>query len=118
MLNQFVVGKVPFKEIEKVDRIHSNILCENEDFVLHNVGLSSIAKPMETLKTKIFNYNVMVLRNNLGSNLTLTSIPYSEEYSLSSKIKIRLARMLSKKIRRKILIYILKRKVRELKNLQ
>ncbi|QQQ09959.1 CDP-glycerol glycerophosphotransferase family protein [Mammaliicoccus sciuri] len=101
VLNQFVVGKVPFKEIEKVDRIHSNILCGNEDFVLHNVGLSSIAKPMETLKTKIFNDNVMVLRNNLGSNLTLTSIPYSEEYSLSSKIKIRLARMLSKKNKKK-----------------
>lgn len=101
VLNQIVVGKIPFKEIEKLDRIHSNLLCGNEKFVLHNVGLSSIAKPMETLKTKIFNNNVMVLRNNLGSNLTLTSIPYSEEYSLSSKMKIRLARILSRKNKKK-----------------
>lgn len=101
VLNQLVVGKIPFKEIEKLDRIHSNLLCGNEKFVLHNVGLSSIAKPMETLKTKIFNNNVMVLRNNLGSNLTLTSIPYSEEYSLSSKMKIRLARILSRKNKKK-----------------
>ncbi|RIN22942.1 CDP-glycerol glycerophosphotransferase family protein, partial [Mammaliicoccus vitulinus] len=96
VFNQFVIGKIPFKEIENLDRIHSNILCGSEDFVLHNVGLSSLAKPMETLKTAVFNENVMVLRNNLGSNLTLTSIPYSEEYSFSSKLKIKLASIFSR----------------------
>lgn len=97
ILNQFVVGKIPLKEIEKIDRIHSNILCGNDKFILHNVALSSVAKPMQTLKTTVFNKNVMVLRNNLGSNLTLTTIPYSEEYSVSSKVKIKLARIFGKR---------------------
>ncbi|WP_323703198.1 CDP-glycerol glycerophosphotransferase family protein [Mammaliicoccus sp. Dog046] len=101
VLNQFVVGKVPFEEIEKLDRIHTNILCGSEDFVLHNVGLSSLAKPMQTLKSSVFKDNVMILRNNLGANLTLTSIPYSEEYSMSNKIKIKVAKLFSKKNKNK-----------------
>ncbi|WP_422404149.1 CDP-glycerol glycerophosphotransferase family protein [Mammaliicoccus sp. JADD-157] len=101
ILNQFVIAKIPFKEIEKLDRIHTNILCGNNEFVLHNVALSNLTKPMKTLKITVFNDNVLVLRNNLGSNLTLTSMPYSKEYSKFNKFKIKLASVLSRKRKNK-----------------
>lgn len=60
-----------------------------------------MTKPMKTLKITIFNDNVLVLRNNLGSNLTLTSMPYSKEYSKFNKFKIKLASVFSRKRKNK-----------------
>lgn len=97
VLNQLVIGKVPLEAIEETNRIRSNLLCGNEDFILHNISLSPITRPMRTLITSIFKDNIMVMRNNLGGNLTVTSIPYSPEYSFNNKIKIKLAKMFSKK---------------------
>ncbi|MBE9446771.1 CDP-glycerol glycerophosphotransferase family protein [Enterococcus faecalis] len=97
VLNQLVIGKVKYKDIINMQRIHSNLLCGSKGFILHNISLSPFSKPMKTHKVKRYMDNVMILRNNLGGNLTLTSIPFSHEYSLTSKLKIFTAKILSNK---------------------
>lgn len=96
ILNQFVIGKIPFENIIETNRIHSNLMCGNEKYVLHNVSFNGHAKPMKTHKTKHHKNNTLILRNNLGGNITLTSIPASKEYKINNKIKIRVARLLNK----------------------
>lgn len=96
VLNQLVIGKIPLKRIKEINRIHSNLLCGSDEFVLHNVSLNLYSTPMKTHKTIHYSHNTMVLRNNLGGNLTLTAIPFSPEYKIINKIKISLAKISSK----------------------
>ncbi|MGJ5718988.1 CDP-glycerol glycerophosphotransferase family protein, partial [Staphylococcus equorum] len=51
---------------------------------------------MKTFKTTRYDTNTMIFRNNLGGNITLTSIPYSPEYKPSSKLKIYIAKFFKK----------------------
>ena len=101
LLNQLVYGKVNYQDIKNMNRIHNNLLCGDENMTLHNIKLTPFSKPVKTYKIRRYKDNAMVLRNNLKSNVTLTSIPFSPEYTLSSKFKIFLAKVLSKKKKRK-----------------
>ncbi|WP_057511727.1 CDP-glycerol glycerophosphotransferase family protein [Staphylococcus sp. NAM3COL9] len=96
VLNQLVLGKIAYEDIKETNRIHSNLLCGNENYVLHNVSLNPYSKPMKTFKTTHYENNTMIFRNNLGGNVTLTSIPYSPEYKSSSKLKIYIAKFFKK----------------------
>ncbi|MDW3905987.1 CDP-glycerol glycerophosphotransferase family protein [Staphylococcus saprophyticus] len=97
ILNQLVYGKISYEDISSVNRIHSNLLCGNDEFIIHNISLNSFSKPMKTHKIKKYKNNAIIFRNNLGGNITLTSIPFSQEYSLVSKIKIFIAKLFAKK---------------------
>lgn len=97
LLNQLVYGKIKYQDIKNMNKIHSNFLCGDENMVLHNIKLTPFSKPVKTYKIRRYKENAMVLRNNLKSNVTFTSIPFSPEYSLSSKLKIFLAKVFSKK---------------------
>ncbi|MGG4178491.1 CDP-glycerol glycerophosphotransferase family protein [Virgibacillus pantothenticus] len=101
VLNQLAVAKLPISEVTKLNRIHTNLLCGNKSFVLHNISLNSYSKPMKTFLASKFRNELIVLRNNKNKHLAITSIPFTPEYKTRNKLKARIARVIAKLIPKK-----------------
>ncbi|MCC2344178.1 CDP-glycerol glycerophosphotransferase family protein [Bacillus anthracis] len=95
-LKRFGFFRVPLSNFDIDERIHNNLFVGNEDRLIHNL---SFKKNDEKVKTYIFKKHkdqLQVIRTNLQGNITSTRIPYAPEYSLTSRIKIKVAKFVSK----------------------
>lgn len=86
----------PLSNFDIDERIHNNLFVGNEDRLIHNLYFK---KDDEKVKTYIFKRHgdqLQVIRTNLQGNITSTRIPYAPEYTLTSRIKIKVAKFASK----------------------
>lgn len=96
VLNQIGYAKVPYDSLLKLNRIHTNLLAGTDKKAIHNVSLKQGSKSVKTNSIKKYKNQLMVARNNLASNLSLTSIPFSDEYTKENRLKNFIAGMLNK----------------------
>ncbi|GIN57259.1 CDP-glycerol glycerophosphotransferase [Lederbergia ruris] len=95
-LQRFGLFKVPVKSLMVEGRIHNNLLVGNEEIPIHNLRRRKRDKKATTLSFKKHGDQLMVIRTNLGGNLTATVVPFTEEYKLINRVKIKLAHLTSK----------------------
>ncbi|MBO0991479.1 CDP-glycerol glycerophosphotransferase family protein [Bacillus sp. SD088] len=95
-LQRFGLFKVPIKSLMVDGRIHNNLLVGDEKIPIHNLRRRKRDRKATTLSFKKQDDQLMVLRTNLGGNLTATVVPFSEEYHLINRIKIKMAHVASK----------------------
>jgi CDP-glycerol glycerophosphotransferase (TagB/SpsB family) len=95
-LKRFGYFKIPLSSLYINDRIHNNLFVGNEERLLHNLKLKFKDKKVKTLKFRKYGDQLNVIRTNLNGNVTSTIIPFSEEYTPSSRLKIFFAKMVSK----------------------
>ncbi len=95
-LQRFGLFKVPIKSLMVDGRIHNNLLVGNDEIPIHNLRRRKRDKRAATLSFKKHDDQLIVIRTNLGGNLTATVVPFSEEYKLINRFKIKLAHFTSK----------------------
>lgn len=95
-LKRYGYFKIPYSSLEIDDRIHNNFFVGNSERIIHNLHFR---RPDKKVKTYIFRKNkdkLNVVRTNLRGNITLTVLPFSQEYTLKDRIKIKAAKLISK----------------------
>lgn len=95
-LNQLAIAKIPISEVTKLNRIHTNLLCGNKSFILHNISVNSFSKPMKTFLLGKFEDELIVLRNNKKKHLAITTIPFTQEYKTKNILKASFAKIIAK----------------------
>jgi CDP-glycerol glycerophosphotransferase (TagB/SpsB family) len=100
-LKRYGYFKVPVSSLNIDERIHHNLFVGNEDKIIHNLRFKKNDEKVKTYTFRKHSDNLQILRTNLQGNITSTTIPYSEEYSLVNRIKIRAAQMVSKLFKNK-----------------
>ncbi|WP_430482656.1 CDP-glycerol glycerophosphotransferase family protein [Rossellomorea marisflavi] len=96
ILKRYGFFKVPMAELDINERIHNNLYVGSEDRLLHSLKLKYKDQKVKTLTFKKRGDLLHVLRTNLKGNLTSTIVPFSEEYTLGSRLKVKLAKFMSK----------------------
>ncbi|WHF26625.1 CDP-glycerol glycerophosphotransferase family protein [Bacillus altitudinis] len=94
-LKRYGFFKISLNDLDLDSRIHNNLFVGNDHRIIHSLRLKKRDKKVKTYITKKNGDKLQVLRTNLFGNVTSTIIPYSEEYSLFSKVKIKVASILS-----------------------
>ncbi|MFC0302642.1 CDP-glycerol glycerophosphotransferase family protein [Virgibacillus soli] len=87
LLNQFGFILIPYYVVQGQERVHVNLMCGDDQHILHNVKLKYHDIPVKTLKIKRYENDMLIMRTNLHGNITLTKIPFSQEYTFASRIK-------------------------------
>ncbi|MBP1915468.1 CDP-glycerol glycerophosphotransferase (TagB/SpsB family) [Lederbergia galactosidilyticus] len=90
-LQRFGLFKIPVKSLIVEGRIHNNLLVGDKEIPIHNLRRRNRDKKAITLSFQKHGEQLMVVRTNLGGNLTATVVPFSEEYKLINRFKIKLA---------------------------
>ncbi|KRG15922.1 teichoic acid biosynthesis protein [Virgibacillus soli] len=95
-LQRFGLFKVPIESLIIDGRIHNNLFVGDDNTPIHNLRRRKRDKKATTLSFRKFNDQLIVIRTNLGGNLTATVVPFSEEYKLFNRFKIKLAHITSR----------------------
>lgn len=95
-LKRYGYFKIPISSLNIDNRIHNNLFIGNEEVLIHNLYLKKKEQKVKTYVYKKHDDLVHVLRSNLRGYVTSTIIPYSEEYSFTSRLKISAAKWISK----------------------
>lgn len=114
LLKRYGYFKVKLDDLRINDRIHNNFFIGNDQFIVHNFKMRYQDKLVKTrvLKAKKYLDLVQVIRTNLHGNLTSTMIPYSDEYSLLNRFKIRIAEWLGKFSKKDVNLYFEKKSMK------
>jgi CDP-glycerol glycerophosphotransferase (TagB/SpsB family) len=95
ILKRYGFFKVPISSLYINEKIHNNFFVGSKDRLLHNLKLKYHDRKVKTLTFRKYKDQLNVIRTNLNGNLTSTIIPYSKEYTLGSRIKISIAKIVS-----------------------
>ncbi|WP_018708344.1 CDP-glycerol glycerophosphotransferase family protein [Siminovitchia fordii] len=95
-LQRFGYFKVPIESLIINDKIHNNLYVGDNETIIHNLRRKHKDKKAKTLAFKKWGKQLLVLRTNLNGNLTVTLVPFSEEYTLTNRIKINFAKLFAK----------------------
>ncbi|WP_235993205.1 CDP-glycerol glycerophosphotransferase family protein [Heyndrickxia sporothermodurans] len=96
LLKYFGYFKIPISSLNNDDRIHSNLFVGSRDKIIHNLKFKYSDKKVKTYIFRRYQGNLVVIRTNLQGNITTTTIPFAEEYTSRSRIKIQIAKIISK----------------------
>lgn len=95
-LKRFGFFRVPLSHFDIDERIHNNLFVGNKDRLIHNLQLKKNDDKVKTYTFQKYEDQLHVIRTNLQGNITSTTIPYAPEYSLGSRIKVKIAKVVSK----------------------
>ncbi|WP_306298530.1 CDP-glycerol glycerophosphotransferase family protein [Bacillus cytotoxicus] len=95
-LKRFGFFRVPLSSFDIDERIHNNLFVGNKERLIHNLQLKQNDAKVKTYTFKKYKDQLHVIRTNLQGNITSTMIPYAPEYSWTSRIKIKVAKAVSK----------------------
>ncbi|MFB6498745.1 CDP-glycerol glycerophosphotransferase family protein [Bacillus haynesii] len=91
-LKRFGYFKIALNDLNIDGRIHNNLFLGNEERLIHNLLFKIRDKKVKTYLYKRNGDYLHVIRTNLQSNIASTIIPFTPEYSLTSKLKINVAK--------------------------
>ncbi|WP_010094755.1 CDP-glycerol glycerophosphotransferase family protein [Ornithinibacillus scapharcae] len=95
LLKRYGFFVFPITSVNIDNRIHNNLYIGNKNRLIHNLHFKRPDKKVKTYSLKRQQDQLFVIRTNLKGNITATIIPFSEEYSLANRMKIKLAKNLS-----------------------
>lgn len=95
-LKRYGYFKIPTSSLNIDNRIHNNLFVGNKDVLIHNLYFRRKEDKVKTYAYKKHKDLVHVIRSNLRGYVTSTIIPFSEEYSITSRLKISAAKWISR----------------------
>lgn len=95
-LKRFGFYKVKLDKLIIEGRIHNNLFVGDKEIPIHNLRRKAKDVRAKTLRFKKFGDQLLVIRTNLRGNLTATVVPFTEEYKLINRIKIKIANVVHK----------------------
>lgn len=88
----FVFAKIPIEILTNTEEIHRGLYLGNEDENLYPLYMKNkLDEDFEVFGGKKINNNIILLRGNVGDGTSCTILPFSQEYSISDRIKQKIA---------------------------
>lgn len=95
-LKQFGFFKIKASELDFNQSIHYSLYLGTKDYPLHQFPLQKKEKPLKIYRIHKIDNKVIAVRTNVKNKATYSIVPYIPMYSLSNRIKIKLAKFISK----------------------